>query len=155
MKISGGGAPYNTTIGYKSWIKTTVTCLHRPAVHLSQNTWKWERKPKVYSGTFRTTFFTFRAPFSVFHTILYRGRHSREKSKDFMVYFFVALIKHKIRMKCEKCRVSVRYFVVCFAKNIREMWKVYSRLYECTVHSIEQHSMLKWSLVYYLSNNTK
>ncbi len=33
-----------------------------------------------------------------------------------MVYFFVALIKHEIRIKCEKCTVSVLYFVVCFAK---------------------------------------
>ncbi len=31
----------------------------------------------------------------------------------------------------------------------------YSYLYEHTVHFIEQHSMLKWSLVLYLSNETK
>ncbi len=34
-----------------------------------------------------------------------------------MVYFFVALIKQEIRMKCEKCIVSVSYFVACFAKT--------------------------------------
>ncbi len=72
--------------------------------------------------------FVFRAPFFVFR-ILCRGRHSREISKDFVVYFFAALIKHEIHMKCEKCFVSVSYFVVCFAKNTREIRKVYSRPY--------------------------
>ncbi len=33
-----------------------------------------------------------------------------------MVYFFAGLIKHEIHMKCEKCIVSVSYFVVWFAK---------------------------------------
>ncbi len=35
-----------------------------------------------------------------------------------MVYIFPALIKHEIRMKFEKCIVSVSYFVVCFAKTL-------------------------------------
>ncbi len=34
-----------------------------------------------------------------------------------MVYFFAALIKHKIRMRYEECTVSVSYFLVCFAKT--------------------------------------
>ncbi len=55
-------------------------------------------KRKVDSGIFRV-------PFSAFGSILRQGRHSCEKSKDFMVYFFVALIKHEIRMACEKCMV--------------------------------------------------
>ncbi len=42
---------------------------------------------------------------------------AKEKSKDFLVYFFAALIKHKIHMKYEKCIVSVSYFVVCFIKT--------------------------------------
>ncbi len=36
-----------------------------------------------------------------------------------MVYFFTALIKHEIRMKYEKCIASVSYFVVYFAKLLR------------------------------------
>ncbi len=32
---------------------------------------------------------------------------------------FVALIKHEICMKYEKCIASVSYFVVCFAKYLR------------------------------------
>ncbi len=34
-----------------------------------------------------------------------------------MVCFFVALIKHDIRMKCKKCIMGVSYFLVCFAKT--------------------------------------
>ncbi len=74
-------------------------------------------KLKVYSGVFHVTFFAFRAPFFAFH-ILRQGWHSRKKSKDFVVYFFMALIKHEIRMKCEKCIVSVSYFLVCFTKTL-------------------------------------
>ncbi len=50
-------------------------------------------KLKVYSGVFRATFYSFR--------ISHQGKYSHEKSKDFVVYFFTALIKHKIRMKYE------------------------------------------------------
>ncbi len=66
---------------------------------------KW----KVYSGVFCTTFFAFR--------ISHQGRHACENSKDFVVYFFAALIKHKIHLECEKCIVSVSHFVACFAKT--------------------------------------
>ncbi len=69
---------------------------------------KW----KVYSVVFCDLFFAFRS-------ILHQGRHSRENSKDFVVYFFGALIKHEIHMKCEKCIVRVSYFVV-FRENIRK-----------------------------------
>ncbi len=72
---------------------------------------KW----KVYSGVFCITFFAFRKPFFAFR-ISCQGQHLREKSKDFVVYFFAALIKHKIHVKYEKCIVSVSYFVACFAK---------------------------------------
>ncbi len=77
------------------------------------------KKPKLYSEVFHTLFFSF-------HTISRQGPHSHKKSKDFVFYFFAALIKHEIRINCEKCIVSVSYFVVCFAKNTREMRKVYS-----------------------------
>ncbi len=88
----------------------------RPAVHLSQNTRKCAR-----NGAFCTTFFAF-------CSISRQGWHLCKKSKDFVVYFFAALIKHEIRMKCEKCIMSVMYSVVCFAKNTRKMRKVYSQL---------------------------
>ncbi len=53
-----------------------------------------------------------------FHTILRQGWYSRKTSKDFIVYFFAALTKHKIWMKYEKCILSVLYFLVCFAKTV-------------------------------------
>ncbi len=68
---------------------------------------KW----KVYNSVFCITFFAFRM-------VLRQRRHSRETSKDFIVYFFVALMKCKIWMKYEKCIASVWYFVVCFAKTL-------------------------------------
>ncbi len=43
-------------------------------------------------------FFAFHAPFFAFH-ISCHDRHSQEKSKNFVVYFFTALIKLEIRMK--------------------------------------------------------
>ncbi len=70
--------------------------LLKPAIHLSRNTRKWPQKnKKCVAG-----YFAFHAPFSVFH-ISHQGWHSREKSKDFVVYFFTVLIKHEIRMECE------------------------------------------------------
>ncbi len=61
----------------------------------------------------------FCVPFLAFH-ILRQGWPSHEKSKDFVVYSFAALIKHKIHMKYEKCIASVLYFVVC-CENICKM----------------------------------
>ncbi len=84
------------------------------------------KKQKVYSGVFCATFFALRTPFFAFR-ILRRSWHSCEKSKDSVAYFFAASLKHEICVKCEKCLMSVSYFVVCFAKNTREMRKVYSR----------------------------
>ncbi len=102
-------------------------------------------KQKVYSGVFCATFFfAFRASVFTF-LILRQGRHLRKNSKDFVVYFFVALIKHKIRMKCEKCIVSVSYFVVCFAKNTRKMRKVYSRPYGSSFHEVCRNWAEWWS----------
>ncbi len=57
--------------------------------------------------------------FVVIRNISCQDWHSCEKSKDFVVYFFVALIKHEIRMQCEKCIVSVSYFVVFCEKQSR------------------------------------
>ncbi len=78
---------------------------------------------KCMAGYFAlcTSFFTF--------CISRQGRYSRRKSKKFVVYYFMALIKHEICMKYEKCIVSVSYFVVCFAKTFAkcEIRKVYSR----------------------------
>ncbi len=45
------------------------------------------------------------------------------------LFYIAALVKHKIRIKFEKCKANVLYFVVCFAKNNRKMRKVYSRSY--------------------------
>ncbi len=39
--------------------------------------------------------------------VLHQGSHSHEKSKDVVVYFFVALIKHEIRVKYKKCTASL------------------------------------------------
>ncbi len=80
------------------------------------------KKLKVYSRVFHVTFFTFRTPFFTFRILRY-GQHSRKKSKDFVVYFFAALIKHEIHMKCEKCTVSTSYFMVCFAKTLAKCGK--------------------------------
>ncbi len=73
---------------------------------------KW----KVYSGVFRATFFAFR--------ISHQGWHSRENSKNFVVYFFALLIKHEIRMKCERCIVNVSYFVMFREKHSRNVKSV-------------------------------
>ncbi len=91
--------------------------LIRPTIHLPQNT--RNVKSKVYSEVFRATFFAFR--------ISHQGLHSRKNSKNLVVYFFAALIKHEIRQKCEKCRVCVSHFMVCFAKTFAkcEIRKVY------------------------------
>ncbi len=100
------------------------------------------KKRKVYSEVFRVTFFVFRDPFSLFtfHSILHQGRHSREKSKDFVVYFFAASIKHKIHTKYEKCMLSVSYFVVCVSwKHLRNMKYgkcIASQTSECNQHTV-------------------
>ncbi len=72
---------------------------------------KCEKRTKCIAGYFASLFLLFAF---------------RENSKDFVVYFFAALMKHGICLKCEKCTVSVSYFVV-FRKNIREIRNVYSR----------------------------
>ncbi len=73
---------------------------HRLIVKYAKMIVKCE-KEKLYSGVFRVTFFTFHTPFFIFRSISCQGRHVRQKSKDFVVYFFAALIKHEIRMKFE------------------------------------------------------
>ncbi len=94
------------------------------AIHLKQNTRK-AKNEKCIVGYFVPFFSRFALLFSLFLFCIRVGIHA--KTKDFVVYFFAALIKHKICMKCEKCIVSVSYFVVCFVKNTRKMRKVYSR----------------------------
>ncbi len=87
------------------------------AIHLSQNTRKHLRnaKKKLYSGVFCITFFVFCI---LQHFAPMQCQHSHKKSKEFLVYFFPALIKHKICMKYEKCIVNVSYFVVCFVNTL-------------------------------------
>ncbi len=106
-------------------------------------------KQKVYSGVFHATFFVFRG-------ISPQGWHSSENSKDyFVVYFFAALIKHKICIKCEKCTASVSYFVVCFEKNTREMRKVYSRSYEEASLSAQPGTFTSLIILHYSSRTHK
>ncbi len=87
----------------------------RLAIHLSRNV----TNEKCIAGYF-APFFSHFAPLFllfVFCSISHLGRHSCENLKDFLVYFFAALIKHEICLQCEKCIVSVSHFVVCFAKT--------------------------------------
>ncbi len=92
------------------------------AFHLSRNMRNRSRNTKnekCIAGYFASLFSCFVPLFLlfVFHSILHQGWHSHKKSKDFMVYFFAALIKHEIRVKHEKCIVNISYFVVCFVKT--------------------------------------
>ncbi len=97
----------------------------RLAIHLSRNMGKHPRKMKVYNEVFCVTFFVFRAPFFAFHSILWQGQQSREKSKDFIVYFFAALIKpptHYLQTTAKNernwyetrivCRVFAKFFIL-------------------------------------------
>ncbi len=79
---------------------------------------KFEKR-KLYSRVSYATFSVFRVPFSLFafYSISRQGWHLGENLNDFIVYFFAALIKHEIHLKCKKCIVSVSHFVVCFAKT--------------------------------------
>ncbi len=99
-----------------------------PAIHLSRNTQKWAqnaKSKKCMVGYFASLFSGFT---SLFRFLYFApGSTFTQKVKGFRGLFFAALIKHKIHIKCEKCIVSVLYFVACFAKNTREMRKVYSR----------------------------
>ncbi len=95
-----------------------VIPLIRPAIHLLQNTQKHSQNVKnekctagYFASLFRISglFFTF--------CILRQDWHLHKKSKNYVVNFFVALIKQEICMKYKKCIVSVSYFMVCFAKT--------------------------------------
>ncbi len=55
-----------------------------------------------------------------------RGSAFTRKVKGFVVYFFAALIKHEIRIKCEKC-IECFVFHGMFHENIRKIQQVYSR----------------------------
>ncbi len=110
-----------------TWDPLTIfeACIHQAGYTLIEKYTKTItkcKKRKVYSEvfcvtffTFCVTFFTFCVPFFTF-CISCESRHSSKNSKDFVVYFFAVLIKHEIRVICEKCIVSVSYFMVCFAK---------------------------------------
>ncbi len=94
----------------------------RPAIRLSQNKRKWVRNvknEKCVAEYFASLFSHFALLFSFFAfcSILHQGQHSHENSKDFVVYFFAALIKTEICLKCEKCIVSGSHFEVCFVKT--------------------------------------
>ncbi len=95
------------------------------------------RKMKVYSVVFRVIFFAFCASSFAF-CILRQDKHSCENSKDFVVYFFMALIEREIHMKCEKCMVTVTYFMVCFAKTFAKckIRKLYSQPYRTTQNTL-------------------
>ncbi len=68
-----------------------------------------QKTKSIYSGIFHVTFFTFCARV---------GIHA--KTQRISWFIFSPLIKHKIRMKCESIHiVRVSYFVVCFAKYMR------------------------------------
>ncbi len=72
----------------------------------------------MYSRVFHATFFVFSVPFFAFHSILRQGRHLRDKSKNFVVYFFTALIKHEIRLKCEKCIAGLTNKPILFSNHL-------------------------------------
>ncbi len=76
-------------------------------------------KQKVYSGVFRVPFLTFCDPFFAFafQSISRQSRLSFEKSKDFVVYFFVTLTKHEMRIMYSECFI----FRGVFCKNTRKM----------------------------------
>ncbi len=105
------------------------------AIHLSQNMRKWLRNAKnkkCMAGYFVSLFSRFAPLLSLFafRSISHEGWHLCEKSMDFVVYLFAALIKHKIRMKYEKYRMSVCCILRCFAKNpqnAKYIRKIYSR----------------------------
>ncbi len=73
-------------------------------------------KQKVYSEVFHVIFFMSRVPFFTFR-ILCQGRYLCKKLKDFVIYFFAALLKHEIRKVCSECFV----FHGVFCENIREI----------------------------------
>ncbi len=81
-------------------------------------------KQKVYGRVFcLTSFFRILHPFfrfSHFTAFCARVGICSNSQKDFVVHFFATLIKYKIRMKREKCIVSVSYFVMCFAKTFEK-----------------------------------
>ncbi len=73
---------------------------------------KMMKNKKCISEYFAPSFLRF----TPFFRILRQGQHLRENSWDFVVYFFAALIKQDIRLKCEKYTESVLHFVMCFTK---------------------------------------
>ncbi len=105
---------------------------------------KW----KVYSVLFCVTFSHFGLLFFSFHSILRWGWHSHKNSKDFVVYFFAALIKREIRMKCKKCMVSVLYFMMCFAKIFAKCRR--NTKYEKCIAGLSENAFM---LTTWLSNN--
>ncbi len=99
----------------------------RPAIYLSWNRQKWAqnvKNEKCIAGYFAPLFLRFTPLFSLFAfcSNLCQGWHSRKTQRISWFYFFTTLIKHEIRIKCEKCIVNVSHFVACFTKcEIRKM----------------------------------
>ncbi len=56
-----------------------------------------------------------------FPSFSHQSWHLCEKSKDFIVYFFTALIKHEICMKYERCVVDCFVFCGLFCENTRKI----------------------------------
>ncbi len=84
------------------------------------------RKTKCIARYFVSLFSHFAPLFLLFtfHSILGLSRHSCEKSKDFVVYFFAALIKHKIHMKWENMISECFVFCGVLRKHLRNVKSV-------------------------------
>ncbi len=94
------------------------TGIFRPAIYLSRNKRKQRRHAK--NGKCIVGYFASLLSCFAFLSLFAPGSAFTRKFKEFRGLFFVALIKYKILKKCEKCIVSVSYFIV-FCENIGEI----------------------------------
>ncbi len=94
------------TMHHAHFHMTSYTCITKYLKTIAKNKMCIAQQQNVYSAIFHITFFAFRVPFFAF-CISCQGWHSCKKSKDFVVYFFVALIKYEIHMKYKKCIASL------------------------------------------------
>ncbi len=125
--------------------------IDRLAIHLSRNTQKLGQnaKKKCMVGYFTPLFSRFTSLFSHFAP----GSAFTRKVKGFRGLFFCGINKTWNSHEMWKCIVSVPYFVVCFAKNTREMQKVYNRPYRLLPTAIGYHvapstdEILSWAIL--------
>ncbi len=75
------------------------------------------KNKKYIAVYFGSLFLYFKPLFSLF---AFHARAAFEQKVKGFCGFFMALIKHKIRMKYRKYIVNVSYFVVCFVKIFRK-----------------------------------